>query len=367
VPRTVLVADDSPTIQNKAKGILTGEGLEVVTVSNGVAAIKKLPQVRPQLVLADVSMPGRDGYEVCDFVKSSPELRHIPVVLIFSDVDPYDEEQGGRVHADGRIRKMASGKPFDAEELIAMVSGFLAQAEANTPSAAGEAETATAVASGRVTEPVDLEPQPQTKKTFDLGTLPRGVAFADAEGEGAAATPEFPPAPDATTETLLETAPPRPDEEGSGGREPVLVEEPTAPPEPPSPSAERTVMFRTPAEIAEPMLNDELAVPPPPAEPESPSAPATSLDSFSLHEATTGEVRFASAQSETAHETATPPPEPPTGTTISFPAPVDTNLVHTIVQKVVARMSPPALSQEVIEEMSRKLAGEIIAELIAES
>jgi hypothetical protein len=115
------------------------------------------------------------------------------------------------------------------------------------------------------------------------------------------------------------------------------------------------------------MLNDELAGPPPPAEPESPPAPATSLDSFSVHEATAGEVRFASAQSEATHETATPPPEPPTGTTISFPAPVDTNLVHTIVQKVVTRMSPPAFSQEVIEEMSRKLAGEIIAELIAES
>jgi len=364
VPRTVLVADDSPTIQNKAKGILTGEGLEVVTVSNGVAAIKKLPQVRPQLVLADVSMPGRDGYEVCDFVKNSPELRHIPVVLIFSDVDPYDEEQGGRVHADGRIRKMASGKPFDAEELIATVSGFLAQAEANTPSAAGEAEGATAAASTRVTEPVDLEPAPQARKTFDLGSLPRGVAFADSEGEGTAADPEFPSHPDGTAGTPLETAPA---EESSAGHEPVLVEEPTAPPEPPSPSVQRTVMFRTPAEIAEPMLNDELAAPPPPAEPESPPAAATSLDSFSLHEATAGEVRFTSAQSEAARETAAPPPEPPTGTTISFPAPVDTNLVHTIVRKVVARMSPPALPQEVIEEMSRKLAGEIIAELIAES
>ena len=62
--RTVLVADDSPSIQNKAKGILTGEGLEVVTVSNGVAAIKKLQTIRAALILADVSMPGRDGYAV---------------------------------------------------------------------------------------------------------------------------------------------------------------------------------------------------------------------------------------------------------------------------------------------------------------
>ena len=59
--RTVLVADDSPTHQRKANGILTGEGLQVVTVSNGVAAIKKLPTVKPMVVLADVSMPGKDG------------------------------------------------------------------------------------------------------------------------------------------------------------------------------------------------------------------------------------------------------------------------------------------------------------------
>lgn len=365
MPRTVLVADDSPTIQNKAKGILTGEGLEVVTVSNGVAAIKKLPQVRPQLVLADVSMPGRDGYEVCDFVKNSPELRHIPVVLIFSDVDPYNEEQGSRVRADGRIRKMAAGKPFDAEELISAVSGFLAQAEANTPSAAGEADTATAAASTRVTEPVDLEPEPRTRKTFDLSSLPHGGAFVDSE-EGDAA-------PEAMTDTPLGTAPAddemmsQPVEESSVGHEPVLVEEPAAPPEPPNPSADQTVMFRTPAEIAEPMLNDELAAPLPPAPPERSPAPATSLDSFSLREATAGEVRFASAESEAARETVAHPPEPPTGTTIGFQAPVDMNLVHTVVQKVVTRMSPPALSQEVIEEMSRRLAGEIIAELIAES
>ena len=62
--RTILVADDSPTIQKKASGILTGEGLDVVTVSNGVAAVKKLPTVNPLVVLADVSMPGKDGYEV---------------------------------------------------------------------------------------------------------------------------------------------------------------------------------------------------------------------------------------------------------------------------------------------------------------
>ena len=56
--RTILVADDSAAMQKKASGILAGEGLQVVTVSNGVAAIKKLFSLKPLLVLADVSMPG---------------------------------------------------------------------------------------------------------------------------------------------------------------------------------------------------------------------------------------------------------------------------------------------------------------------
>ena len=71
--RMVLIADDSPTIQKRALGILKGEGFEVETVSNGVAAIKRLAFIRPAVVLADVSMPGRDGYEVCEFVKNSAE------------------------------------------------------------------------------------------------------------------------------------------------------------------------------------------------------------------------------------------------------------------------------------------------------
>ena len=62
VARLILVADDSPTIQRRAQGILQAAGFAVETVSNGVAAIKKLPRMEPLLVLADVSMPGKDGY-----------------------------------------------------------------------------------------------------------------------------------------------------------------------------------------------------------------------------------------------------------------------------------------------------------------
>src|SRR6266487_2749108 len=98
VSRKVLIADDSPTIQKRAGGILTGKGYEVVTVSNGVAAVRKLPTVMPLVVLADVAMPGKDGYEVCEFVKNHDVLKTVPVLLVFSEMDPVEEEKAARAH-----------------------------------------------------------------------------------------------------------------------------------------------------------------------------------------------------------------------------------------------------------------------------
>ncbi len=121
----ILIADDSPIIQRKAQRILQDEGFDVQTVSNGVAAVKKLPVMQPVLVLADVSMPGKDGYEVCEFVKTSPGLRHVPVLLVGSDLEPYDEQRGARVRADGIIKK-----PFSPHDLIAAVRRFAALAKA---------------------------------------------------------------------------------------------------------------------------------------------------------------------------------------------------------------------------------------------
>ena len=115
--RSILIADDSPIVQRIAQKILREEGFEVETVSNGVAAIKKLPALQPVLVLADVSMPGKDGYEVCEFVKTSADLLHVPVLLVGSDLEPYDEQRGQQVRADGFIKK-----PFTAHDLVDMVA-----------------------------------------------------------------------------------------------------------------------------------------------------------------------------------------------------------------------------------------------------
>ena len=126
--RIVLVADDSSTIQKIAAGILKGEGFEVETVSNGVAAIKRLAVLQPVVILADVSMPGRDGYEVCDFVKKSADHSRVPVLLVASDMEPYDDARGAEVRADGIIKK-----PFEPHELTSLVVKFAEQFEASQP------------------------------------------------------------------------------------------------------------------------------------------------------------------------------------------------------------------------------------------
>src|SRR5437870_4333961 len=103
---------------------LKDQGIDVVAVGNGEAAVRKIADVRPDLVLADVFMPVRNGYEVCQFVKDDPALSHIPVILLVGAFDPLDEQEAQRVGADGVLKK-----PFvPPDPLISMVKSALARA-----------------------------------------------------------------------------------------------------------------------------------------------------------------------------------------------------------------------------------------------
>ncbi len=111
VPGKVLIADDSLKIQRELTALLKGAGIEAVSVSNGEHAVRKLPTVQPDVVLADIFMPVRDGYEVCDFIKSSAEFPHTRVVLLVSKMEPYDDKRAKQVRADGKIEKPISEDP----------------------------------------------------------------------------------------------------------------------------------------------------------------------------------------------------------------------------------------------------------------
>ena len=101
----ILVADDNSNIQKMVALALKDEGIDVVAVGNGEAAMRKIPDLRPDLILADIFMPVRNGYEVCEFVKKDERFSHVPVILLVGAFDPLDEKEARRVGADGVLKK----------------------------------------------------------------------------------------------------------------------------------------------------------------------------------------------------------------------------------------------------------------------
>ena len=115
--RKILLADDSVTAQNMGRKILADAGYEVITVNNGSAALKKIAELKPDLVILDVYMPGYSGLEVCQRLKESSDSSRIPVLLTVGKLEPFKPEEAQRVRAEGFIVK-----PFEASELLAALS-----------------------------------------------------------------------------------------------------------------------------------------------------------------------------------------------------------------------------------------------------
>ena len=120
----ILLADDSPHAQRMGEFILREEGFEVVSVTDGVTAMLRLADVDPDLVLASVSLPQRNGYELCGYIKSRPNHRHARVVLTAGALEPIDEEAARRAGADGSLRK-----PFEASVVIDTAKRLIEAAE----------------------------------------------------------------------------------------------------------------------------------------------------------------------------------------------------------------------------------------------
>lgn len=133
----ILLVDDSPHAQRMGERILTEEGFEVVTVSNAESALVRLDDVDPDVVLADTVMPGRTGFEICQYLKMSPRHRHVRVILTAGVLEPLDEEHTRRVEADSVLRK-----PFEATALVSAVKPLAEAAvkarEGTQAEAAGE-------------------------------------------------------------------------------------------------------------------------------------------------------------------------------------------------------------------------------------
>ena len=122
MPHTLLLADDSVTIQRVIELTFADEDVQVVAVSDGEQAIAAVDQRTPDIVLADVGMPGRDGYEVAQHIKSTPRLAHIPVVLLTGAFEPIDQARAAAVGCDGVL-----AKPFEPQLVIGRVKELLAR------------------------------------------------------------------------------------------------------------------------------------------------------------------------------------------------------------------------------------------------
>jgi len=139
MPKNLLLADDSITIQKMVGIVFAGEDFKITAVGNGEDAVARARTLKPDVILADVVMPRKNGYEVCEAIKADPELQRIPVLLLAGTFEAFDDARARTVRADGHI-----AKPFECQALIDKVRQLVSAAQAQAPAAVAPAPLATA-------------------------------------------------------------------------------------------------------------------------------------------------------------------------------------------------------------------------------
>src|SRR6187399_2302531 len=120
--KTLLLADDSVTIQRVIELTFAHEDVRVISVSDGQRAIEWLEGGVPDIFLADVGVPGMDGYSLTEYVRSSPRLSQVPVLLLAGAFEPIDRGRVQQVGCDGVLIK-----PFEPQQLVSTVKELLAR------------------------------------------------------------------------------------------------------------------------------------------------------------------------------------------------------------------------------------------------
>ena len=112
----ILVADDSVTIQKVVELTFSKEDFQIIRALNGAEAIAKAKESKPDIILLDVFMPEKNGYEVCESLREDPQLKEVPLILLVAAFEAFDQERGRRAGADDYVTK-----PFESKQLIAKV------------------------------------------------------------------------------------------------------------------------------------------------------------------------------------------------------------------------------------------------------
>ena len=121
MPKRILIVDDEPNILLSLEFLMKRAGYEVKTASDGDAALEALEEEPPNLILLDVNMPKRNGFEVCQLIRANPEWKDVRIIMLTAKGRDVEREKGLSLGADGYITK-----PFSTKEVVDTVQEFLA-------------------------------------------------------------------------------------------------------------------------------------------------------------------------------------------------------------------------------------------------
>lgn len=160
---TVYFIDDSATMREVIKIAFRRENIQVVACQDAASALGEIEKARPDVVITDVIMPDKDGYEVCQHIKNHPALSRTPVILMSGVVNRAVAEKAFAVKADELLRK-----PFQPQDLITRVKHLLKPNghPVATPAAAASAAAALSTIFSSASAPQQTRPVPAARSSF---------------------------------------------------------------------------------------------------------------------------------------------------------------------------------------------------------
>ena len=120
--RSVLVVDDEPNIVLSLQFLMKQAGFEVRVARDGDEALRAVAEAPPDLILLDVMMPKRDGYEVCQMIRANPDWQHIRIIMLTAKGREVEREKGIALGADDYITKL-----FSTREVVDRVKHLLGE------------------------------------------------------------------------------------------------------------------------------------------------------------------------------------------------------------------------------------------------
>lgn len=179
----VVLADDSPTIRKVVELSFAGEDCQLRCFSDGETTLDYVRTGPVDVLLADVSLPGVDGYELCRELKANPDTRHVPVVLLAGTFEPFDIRRAERVGYHSYLTK-----PFATSQLLAMVSELIKRSGRTVKKETGTVNEKTLF----TLTPQQCRPVPSFVKAEDLSELESRAAEAEPGGESVRPPADFP-------------------------------------------------------------------------------------------------------------------------------------------------------------------------------